>query len=329
MKKILRVSGIAALMLMLGAAVGTAQQISIDNAVQNSAWGLSTGISSGARVVVLSVESASFAMSDFLVNEMTAALTGLQTVQGFTVVPNSEVNQAIMGLPISASSSTTNAMAQSVGRLLNAHFVVIGTFEPIAGFFRFRVQLVEVHTANVRSVHTVDVQNDAIVAHFMGGALWAGGMGPPLLNWFSWGQYGRGSNLRYERSRVSNSALGVNVFYAYSDFFFTGGSGTRLANTLGFTMTSRLFPGGGPFYFELGYGLGWMQRWRVVEWEWESQNNFGFMLNPAIGFKLGGRRWAGQNWGWFLDITAALPVVIGLRGFTARFHPGAALGIAW
>ncbi|MCL2382017.1 MAG: hypothetical protein FWC64_10605 [Treponema sp.] len=367
MKKVLRVPGIATLMLMLGTAVGTAQQISIDNAVQNSAWGLSSGIDRGTRVVVLAVESTSFTMSEFLVNEVTAALIGLQAVEGFTVVPGSEVNQAIMGLPISTSSFVTNAMAQSVGRLLNAHFVVIGTFEPIAGFFRFRVQLVEVNTANVRSIHTHDVLNDAVVAHFMGGALWAGtgartaragaaqtAFASMPVNWISWGWYGvGGANFRYQRNRSDTTALGLNIFYGFNPARI-GDSGSSnwssdgyrsLDNigggfTFGLTGTARVYPGLGRFFFmELGLGLGvmeWWERWwyHNGQWGWGDNmswhSNVGLMINPAIGYRLGGRRrWTTWNWGWFWDLTVAVPIVIGTGGVSARFSPGAALGIAW
>ncbi|MCL2382247.1 MAG: hypothetical protein FWC64_11795 [Treponema sp.] len=324
--------------------------------------GIAGSVDRGTRVVVLAVESGAFTMSDYIIGETTVALIGLQAVQGFTVVPRSEVNMAIGGLPISTSGFVSNAMAHSVGGLLNAQFVVVGAFESIAGAFRLRLQLIEVATANVRVVQTIDVVNDAMVAYFMGGAATARGAraprapraprppGPTFIdpdNWLSWGGYGRGTNLRYERNRSDTLALGVNLFYSTGPLFSEapisfGDVETwehRAGAAFGLMGTGRLFPGGGPFYLELGLGLGSMsgqvwESWGWVTWGpmggWESYTNLGLMISPAIGWRLGGRRpWAGWAWSWFWDITIAAPVVIGTEGLTARFKPGVSLGFAW
>jgi len=343
-------------MLAFGAGAATAQQLPLNNAVQTAAWGIAGSVDRGTRVVVLAVESSAFAMSDYIIGETTVALIGLQAVQGFTVVPRSEVNMAIGGLPISTSGFVSNAMAHSVGGILNAQFVVIGAFESIAGTFRLRLQLIEVATANVRVVQTIDVVNDAMVAYFMRGAATARGARAPRAvidpdNWLSWGGYGRGTNLRYEQNRSDTLALGVNLFYSTGPLFsvppIIGYRDDRLpGSAFGLMGTGRLFPGGGPFYLELGLGLGSMsgqvlnQRWDwgTGDWQgwwdlwgfWESYTNLGLMVSPAVGLRLGGRRpWAGWAWSWFWDITIAAPVVIGTEGLTARFKPGVALGFAW
>jgi len=61
-----------------------------------------------------------------------------------------------------------DAAIQAVGRVLGVRYIITGTFEPLADFFRFRVQLIETETSTVRGIHTVDVQNDSLLAYLIG-----------------------------------------------------------------------------------------------------------------------------------------------------------------
>jgi len=322
------------MMLAIGAGATYAQQITIDNAIRNAAWGLSSNIDGNARVAVLAMQADSIRMSDYLINEMTVALTGLQGVQGFTVMARSQVNQVVGGLPFSPSDSIDNAMAQSIGRVLDAQFVVIGSFESIAGFFRFRAQVIEVETANVRGIHTADVQNDGIVAYFMGPGTPRPGAGTQVpifagehlrVNWISGGIAfaggggftGFGLNFHYERDFNDFFSLGVSGFYNFPVDFGV------LANT-------RLFVGGSPFYFGLGLGFGMMRYWYSY-WcsscrTWHSYwvSNIGLLVTPSLGLRLGGRAR-----GFFGSPYVSFPMVIGGRGFTFRAQPGVAFGGSW
>jgi len=341
MKKMALISAALACALAFGAKAAHAQQISLDNAIRNAAWGLSANIDSGARVAVLAMQADSVRMSDYLIGEMTVALTGLQVVQGFTVMPRSQVNQLVGGLPFSPSDSVDSAMAQSIGSFLQAQFVVTGSFESIAGFFRFRAQVVEVATANVRGIHTADVQNDAIVAYFMGpgapgqaqaaGATQAAGAPArvrdegPRVRWFSGGfafatSGGRnyfGVQLHYERDLSDFFSLGVQTFYNFPFDF-------------GLSATSRLFFGHSPVYIGLGLGFGGMAYW--VRERWRDgvvisgdgyRINVGVLMTPSLGLRLGGRAR-----GFFGSPYVSFPIVIG-DSVTFRFQPGVAIGGSW
>ena len=331
MNRTMILAGTMACMLAFGIGAAHAQQVSLDNAVRNAAWGLSGNIESGSRIAVLAMQADSARMSNYLIDEMTAALTGLQGVQGFTVMPRSQVNQHVGGLPFSTSDMIDGAMAQSIGRVLGVRFVVAGSLESIAGFFRLRVQVVDVETADVRAIHSADVQNDGMVAYLMGTGVVAPGRaerpanvdGDHLrVNWFSGGiGVGTGDgftgfslNARYERDFNHIFSLGVAAFYSFPVDF-------------GIALATRLFLGRSPVYVGLDLGIGGMDGWWWCcdECGYERWLNIGVLVTPTIGLRFGG-----QTGGFFGRPFISLPMVIMFDGgFAYRFLPGVAVGGAW
>lgn len=156
-------------MLAVGVKTAHAQQVNIDIAIRSTAERLSASIGRGATVTVLTMQTDSPRMSDYLINETINALTVLQGGQGFTTVNRAEFDLRMGGLHV--NMIINDATIRAAGGILDARYVIIGTFEPLAGFFRFRTQIIQVATAAVRDIHTVDVQNDGLVAYLMGGTV--------------------------------------------------------------------------------------------------------------------------------------------------------------
>jgi len=167
MKKTMFLTAVLTLALAIGVGTAHAQQVGVDAAIRSVAEGLSVNIGSGANVAVLSMQASSVRMSNYLIDETIGTLTWLQGGRGFTTMSRAEFDQRMGGLHINMAGPVDNAAIQAVGRLLGVRYVVTGTFEPLAGFFRFRAQLVEVETTAIRGMHTADVQNDSLVAYLM------------------------------------------------------------------------------------------------------------------------------------------------------------------
>ena len=167
MRKMLLAMGILSCMMGIGAGTLQAQQIGIDAAIRSVAEGLSAGIGTGASVAVLSMQADSARMSDYLIDETISALMGLQSGLGFTTINRVQFDQLMGGLHVNMAGPIGDATIRTAGGLLNARYVITGTFEPLAGFFRFRAQLIEVQTAAIRGTHTADVLNDSLVAYLM------------------------------------------------------------------------------------------------------------------------------------------------------------------
>jgi len=122
-----------------------------------------------------------------------------------------------------------------------------------------------------------------------------------------------GAGIRYERD-INN--------------LFSIGGAVYVGNDIAVLATARYFPGGFPFYLELGMGWG----------ENSLFNQSGFMMNPALGarFRLGRRI------GLFINPFVSIPVLIGEKeswwGYPPReeremvsvsFRGGIGLGWAW
>jgi len=190
MKKALFLAGALACAAAIGA---HAQQVGIDSAIWSAAAGLSAGIDSGANVAVVAMQASTMRMSDYLINEMIGALIGLQGADGFTTLGRAQFDLLMGGLSFDTAGWVDGTTAQAIGRLMDVQYVITGVFEPLAGFFRFRTQVIDVETASIRGMHTVDVQNDALVAYLLrppaGGAALAMGFTPGQrfgtfgLNW--------------------------------------------------------------------------------------------------------------------------------------------------
>jgi len=161
--------GMAVLAAVLLAGMGTvhAQQVNIDQAIQNASNELSGRIQRGTRVAVLSMEAGSVRMSDYLIDEMIVAFV---RAGGFTVVDRAQLDLIAQELHFQMSYEVDDATAQSIGRIMGVQSIVTGAFEPLGEFYRFRVRLIEVETAAIRGIYTVNVQNDSIVASLLGGA---------------------------------------------------------------------------------------------------------------------------------------------------------------
>jgi len=151
-------------MATLGLQAAHAQQIGLDSAIRASAENLSGNIRSGSSVAVLAMESSSDRMSDYLINETIVAMIGMQDGRSFTMVTRTQLDHLLGELDFNMSGYVSDETAQRIGHFIGAQYVVIGAFEPLAGFFRFRAQLIGVETAVIHAMHTADVQMDSLVA---------------------------------------------------------------------------------------------------------------------------------------------------------------------
>ena len=150
------------------------------------------------------------------------------------------------------------------------------------------------------------------------------------LNWLSLETTINEGGVRYERSINRSVSIGVNAFWNWAAL----GSPLLGNNTQssGAMATARFFPGGSPFYLELGLGYGWMSwatRHEYDGWGGETLHYFerheatGLITAPGIGLRFGGRTTA-----IFANTFASLPVLFYGSGVRTQFRFGIGLGIA-
>jgi len=297
-----------------------AQHSNLDAAIWSAAADLSSVMGSGARVAVLAMGADSARMSDFLIDEKIVALG----VSGLSVVSRPQLNQFVGQLNFNTAEPASEAMAQLVGRFMGVQYVITGAFEPLAGFFRFRTQAIEVETAATRGIHTVSVPNDALVSYLLGtGAIAAApapaglvAAPPPTLpppavaalepsargnrRWASLelDLLGAGARVEFALGSRGLFTAGLGAFHNIDSlpYYFLGPG--NFANFSGAKAFFRFFPGGSPFYLEAGIGGGrWAIEHQVWHWgdswggglmQWERSEHTGLMLTPALGLRFSG-----------------------------------------
>ena len=243
----------------VGAPGAVAQRVGIDAAIWNAAERIAANVGRGASVAVLAIQADSDRMSDYLIDELTGALTELQGAQGFTTMSRSQFDQLMGGLHVNTSGAVADATAQTAGRLTGVQYIVTGTFEPLADFFRFRTQVIQVNTAVVQR-HTVDVQNDALVAYLIGPgraapAVTAPGVTPVVqpgattFNQFSTGQ-------RWGTFGLNWLVPGLGSFVVMNDTF--GGVFQVVCGGLAYILLAVGFYGRIVTYYT---GWGWSSYW--------------------------------------------------------------------
>jgi len=169
MKKILLLVAV----LTIGIGTAHAQQTGLDNAIRDAVGELSSGLRTNPSVAVVAMHSGSAAMSNYLIDEMNVA---------FFHTGGLRLTERVQLAGFNMHAAIDDATAQSIGRLLGVQYVVTGTLEPLAGFFRFRTRIIDAETGALRGIHTADVRNDTLVASLLGAGDPAAFL-PPAAAW--------------------------------------------------------------------------------------------------------------------------------------------------
>jgi len=340
MKRTTLCAGVLVYMLLIGIKTADAQMVSLDDAIRNASSEFSFVIDRGATVAVIAMEATSVNMSNYIIDEMVAFLL---RAGNFTVVDRAQLDLVRQELHFQMSADVDDATAQSIGRLMGVQYIIAGAFEPIGVFHRFIVRLIEVETAAIRGIYTANVQHDAIIAALMGEATTV--LPSPIavapqpqsqpvprvrevkdrVHFFSLEGSVWGGGLRYEWKINDIFSVGGNLFFnMFNDY-----QDTNIAGALG---TARFFPGGIPFYLEIGVGLGMFSTDEEAHWDGSvfidySIHSFGLLIAPSVGMRIGGRTQI-----FFINPFISIPMVFsgeynGLIGMRIRF--GVGLGWAW
>ena len=163
--KILFAMGVLACMLVFRVETAHAQPVSLYTATQNAAAEFFSSLEHGTSIAIIAIEADPTIMSSYIINEMIIALVGVGT---FIVADRNHLDLAVQRLHFQISMEANEATVRSVGRFMGVQTVVTGAFEPIGDSFHFRVQAIEVETANILAVYTTNVQSDRIITFLRG-----------------------------------------------------------------------------------------------------------------------------------------------------------------
>jgi tetratricopeptide (TPR) repeat protein len=148
---------LAALALSACASMGGGEDgLSLDQAIERSAEQICAELPAGSRVVIAAWESPGEGFSDYLMEELSGALSdrGLELADR----RNLAYVYGELNLPVSGDLSDKNA--RSVGKFLGALIVLTGQFTEQGGSYRYRANAIRVENAVRGSVISLEVRGD-------------------------------------------------------------------------------------------------------------------------------------------------------------------------
>jgi len=161
-----------ALIICLGCILSvSAQAVTIDDAIAKSSQKIEEKIDAGTKVIVLNFISASPKLSDYVVEEIMFALVNSGKL---AVIERKNLEMVKDELKFQLSGEVSDESAQSIGKFLGAKVIISGSFDDS---FRFRLKAIDVATAQLLAVSSLDVMRNGKTETLLGKAAAGAGNG--------------------------------------------------------------------------------------------------------------------------------------------------------
>lgn len=154
MKIIKLVAGLFALALIFNACAATppVQNAAdgpdeLDYAIRDISDYLNDNIPTGSRIVILNIDSASVALSDYIIDELIANAVNDRI---FEVVDRQRLDLIRQEQNFQMSGEVDDDLALSVGRFFGAQTIVSGRVMPVGNRFRVTIRALDVETARIQ-----------------------------------------------------------------------------------------------------------------------------------------------------------------------------------
>lgn len=156
MKRILLV--FAALACMISPLAAADKVYKLDKAIDLVAKELSEKLAEGTKVVVYDIRAEKSDASTYIIDELTYEL--LQNNK-LVIVDRENIEALRQELSLQVSGDVSDESAQKLGAMLGAEVLITGSFELLAGNYRFSIKAVQVETAQIRYLSNLTVESSA------------------------------------------------------------------------------------------------------------------------------------------------------------------------
>ena len=157
------IAAIATLTLLSCATARGGDGLTLQEAIQRSAYDVAGNLPAGTRLAVVAFESESDGLSDFIMEELTRAIMR----HGIEVADRRNLDLAFMELNFQMTGYVRDETALSIGRFLGAQFVVTGQFLDLGDARRLSADAINVETATRQNSTAYDVRNDAALRNMV------------------------------------------------------------------------------------------------------------------------------------------------------------------
>ena len=158
--------GLCLLLFFSGGILYAQNVMSLESAVERASRAIESDLTRGATVAVLNFNSPTIRFSEYVLDELMEFLVNGRTIN---VVDRANLDRVRREMNFQMSGEVSDESAQSIGRLLGAQSIVLGSAEYMGGFYRVRFRTIEVETGRIQVMSSFNVQNDTLVHNLMAG----------------------------------------------------------------------------------------------------------------------------------------------------------------
>ena len=144
---------------------GFLSELTLDEAIGQAAAGLSDRLKSGSTVAVLIFESDSTRLSNYVIDDLNGEIVRLGRLRA---VERRRLEAVRGELHFNISGEVSDESAQSIGRMVGAQSIVMGSVLRIGALYRLRFQAISTENAIIQYVFSENINNDATLASLLG-----------------------------------------------------------------------------------------------------------------------------------------------------------------
>ena len=116
-------------------------------------------------VAVINIQSNYYDLSDYIITKLT---TNLVNSNKYIVVDRRNIEIIERELNFNMSGSVSDETAQSIGKMIGAKNIILGSFIPLGDAFRLTIQILEVETARITGMSDCLIIEDPILLALIG-----------------------------------------------------------------------------------------------------------------------------------------------------------------
>jgi TolB-like protein len=129
----------------------------LDRAIEAAGQDITTVLMPGSVIAVFSCYSPSERLSEYVIEELSARLVNTRT---FSLVERKYLDEVRKELKFQLSGEVSDESAQSIGKMLGAQYIVVGSFERSAKYWTLRTTTIGVETAKKEVISSGRVDLD-------------------------------------------------------------------------------------------------------------------------------------------------------------------------
>jgi TolB-like protein len=146
-------------------AVASSQYGDLDRAIESAEQDIKTNLRPESVIAVFSCYSPSERLSEYIIEELSARLVN---TRAFSLVERKFLDEVRKELKFQLSGEVSDESAQSIGKMLGAQYIIVGSFERSVNYWTLRTTTIGVETAKKEVISTGRVDlNDENVAYLL------------------------------------------------------------------------------------------------------------------------------------------------------------------